>query len=150
MKVSALEEYGLRFMLLLAGNQDKKPLTIPEISVREGVSVPYAGKLLMILKKAELVQASRGRNGGYVLSKESSEIYLKDIFGALGEPVYSADHCEKYSGDNDVCVHTGKCLVSNIWKTFDNFIDTVLTKVTLFDLVKSKGNLNSIIDVQKV
>jgi len=150
MKVSALEEYGLRCMLLLAANNDKKPLTLPEISVKEGVSVPYAGKLLMILKKAELVKASRGRNGGYVLSRDPSEIYLKDIFNALGKPVYSADHCGRFSGDQEVCVHTSKCLVQNIWKTFDNFIDTVLTKVTLIDLVKSEGDLNSILDIQKV
>ena len=56
MKVTALEEYGLRCMVLLARSEEDHPLTLPEFSDREGVSVPYAGKLLMILKKFTLHQ----------------------------------------------------------------------------------------------
>ena len=69
MKVTALEEYGLRCMLLFVEKGNGAPLTIPEIGASEKLSIPYAGKLLMILKQAGLVRAVRGRKGGYMLYK---------------------------------------------------------------------------------
>ena len=54
MKITALEEYGLRCMICFSAAPDGK-LTLPEISSQEGLSLPYAGKLLMLLKKAGLV-----------------------------------------------------------------------------------------------
>ena len=65
MKITAIEEYGLRCMILLARNN--APMSLPEISDAEGLSIPYAAKLLGILRKADLVSAERGRNGGYRL-----------------------------------------------------------------------------------
>ena len=150
MKITALEEYGLRCMLFLAKHHESKPLTLPEFSKNEGVSIPYVGKLLMILKKADLVKAIRGRNGGYSLTRDPSDILLKEIFDALGEPVYSAEHCDKFSGDKAICVHKNKCTVRGVWKTFDGFIGTILTKITLADLINTKGNINKILDIQKV
>ena len=134
MKVTALEEYGLRCMVLLARSGEDHPLTLPEFSSREGVSIPYAGKLLMILKKSGLVMAVRGRNGGYALASPPEEITLKQIFDALGHPVFSVNHCERFSGEGEVCVHTEDCSVRGVWQTFEGFIESYLRRVTLADL----------------
>ena len=141
MKITALEEYGLRCMVLLARSGDDRPLTLPEFGLRESVSIPYAGKLLMILKKSALVKAVRGRKGGYVLALPPEQIRLKDIFDALGQPVFSAKHCERFTGENEICVHSGDCTVRNIWETFGDFVNTILQKVTLADLVSGEINL---------
>ncbi len=69
MKITALEEYGLRCMIALAQNWPEKSMTMPEISAKEGLSIPYVGKLLMLLKRAGLVKALRGRNGGFTLAE---------------------------------------------------------------------------------
>ncbi|MEE9555063.1 MAG: Rrf2 family transcriptional regulator [candidate division Zixibacteria bacterium] len=147
MKITALEEYGLRCMLLLAKSSEAT-LTLTDFSQREGLSVPYAGKLLMILKKAELVRAVRGRNGGYALTRIASEIYLKEIFDALGEPVFSPTHCQKYSGEEEICVHKGDCSVRDIWRGFGGLIGTVLERITLDDI--ASGNLDVIKNLQLV
>jgi len=138
MKVTALEEYGLRCMVLLARIGSEHPLTLPEFGTREGVSIPYAGKLLMILKKSGLVKAVRGRRGGYVLAVPAKEIPLKRIFDALGQPVFSANHCDRYSGDNETCIHRGGCSVKNIWQTFEDITSTLLERVTLAELASGK------------
>lgn len=138
MKVTALEEYGLRCMLLFVEKNNGSPLTIPEISSTEKLSIPYAGKLLMILKQAGLVRAVRGRNGGYVLSKPADQIPLREIFGALGEPFFGNHHCARYAGESDVCAHDEDCRVRHMWSTFDRFIDGILGKVTLADLANGK------------
>jgi len=136
MKVTALEEYGLRCMLLLA--RSDQSLTLPEIGAKEGLSLPYAGKLLMILKQSGLVKAVRGRKGGYILAKPSSEIHLRDVFLALGEPVFSPAHCERYSGDTECCVHNEDCTVKEVWGAFNDFVSGYLESITLADLANGK------------
>ncbi|UCD16842.1 MAG: Rrf2 family transcriptional regulator [Candidatus Zixiibacteriota bacterium] len=145
MKVTALEEYGVRCMLLFAKNGSNMPLTLAEISTREGLSVPYAGKLLMILKQAGLVKAVRGRRGGYTLARAPQEIRLSAIFNALGEPFFSPHHCARYSGLNEVCIHGESCNVRRMWNTFDSFIGSVFNIVTLDDLANGDYDFGKVL-----
>ena len=55
MKITALEEYGLRCVLRLAMAQDGGPLTVAEIASSEGLTVPYVGKLMSVLRQSGLV-----------------------------------------------------------------------------------------------
>jgi len=141
MSITALEEYGFRCMLLLARSGQKVSLNLPDFAESEGLSLPYAGKLLMILKKADLVKAIRGRNGGYVLTKKPEDIRLKEIFDALGDPVFSPGYCGRFTGENEVCVHTDDCTVRHIWKSFDGFIGNMLSRVSLADVAAGDMNL---------
>ena len=146
MKVSALEEYGVRCMLLLARRGTDETLALPEFELREGLSIPYAAKLLMILKRAGLVKAERGRKGGYMLARAPEQIALKEILDALGEPVFSSSHCGRHTGQFDTCVHHDDCQVRVIWKSFDNFIGQMLSGITLADV--ASGNLEFLQNVQ--
>lgn len=145
MKVTALEEYGLRCMLLFADAANDAPLTLTEISTREGLSIPYAGKLLMILKQAGLVRAVRGRRGGYTLARAPEETYLSDIFDALGEPFFGPHHCHRYTGLNESCVHGEHCTVRHMWRTIDRFISGLLNKVTLADLASGTHDFSAML-----
>jgi len=138
LKVTALEEYGLRCMILFSNAPDGR-LTLPEISSKEGLSLPYAGKLVMRLKKAGLVIAVRGRNGGFILSRPDNEIYLKEILSALGNSLYGSHHCDRYSIDDEACRHQGDCKVGTLWGFFNQHIQSVIEKVTLADV--ANGNL---------
>jgi Rrf2 family protein len=140
MKVTAPEEYGLRCMVLFARAEPGESLTLPEISDKEGLSIPYAGKLITILKKAGLLKAVRGRNGGYILAQPAEKIKLDEIFAALGDKLYGPHHCYRYGKDN--CAHTGDCRIGSIWSFFDQYIQTVLSKLTLADV--AEGNVDSI------
>jgi len=142
MKVTALEEYGLRCMILLAKScEEGRTLSIADISAREGLSIPYAGKLLMILRKGGLVSAERGRQGGYSLTRRPEEIRLKDVFDALGESLFGVSHCVRHAGGRDNCVHGDDCTVQHIWHSFDRFINDILRTVTLADLAAGREQL---------
>jgi Rrf2 family protein len=119
-------------MVLLA--KSSTPLSLPEISDAEGLSVPYAAKLLRILRKSDLVTAERGRNGGYRLVRSPESIPLNDVLDALGERVFSAAHCNRYSGDNETCVHIVDCTVRTVWRGFDKFLRQFLGGITLAQL----------------
>ena len=126
-------------MMLLAKKSGQQALTLPEISGLEGLSIPYVAKLLAILKQAGLVNAVRGRHGGYVLARPAEGIYLKEILDCLGESVFNRGYCERHTGDLESCVHSGDCGVSKIWAGLDKFLSAVFNRVTLADL--AYGNL---------
>jgi len=140
MKITALEEYGLRCMLLLARRSAASPVTLPEISDNEGITLPYAGKLLMILRKGGLVKAVRGRNGGYILTRPADLTSLRDIFTALGEPVGGARHCGRYTKEKSPCIHEEDCSIKDVWGAFAQFINEYSQGITLADLVNGKSN----------
>ncbi len=131
MKITALEEYGLRCMILLAEEGPEKALTIPEISERECLSESYVGKLLMLLRKAGLVVAKRGRNGGYSLAKPADQITLGEIMLAFGDPIYGEHHCERFQDDEEACVHQDDCKVRNLWSSLNHHTYGLLDKITL-------------------
>ncbi len=53
MQLLATEEYGLRCLLTLARRGPGQQLSVAEIAEMEGLSIPYASKLLSILLKLE-------------------------------------------------------------------------------------------------
>ena len=135
MRISSLEEYGLRCMMALARTGLNGQLSIPEIAKCEGLSVPYASKLLSILRKAKLVNAVRGRGGGFCISRSSAEITLLDVITALGGPMIDPDHCNKFSGNEEECVHIDDCSVHNIFNSLAGYMEDMLSKTTLQDIL---------------
>jgi Rrf2 family protein len=136
-------------MLMFAKAEPNSSLTLSEISINEGLSLPYAGKLLMILKKADLVRAVRGRNGGYILARPADQITLQEIFGALGDSLYGRHHCERYSDSDDACIHSDDCRVGGLWNVFDHYIQGILQRVTLSDIANGKLDIKETIGLRE-
>src|SRR3990172_5464602 len=109
MKVSALEEYGLRCMLRLGRVGEGESLTNHEIAEQEGLSVANVRKLMIILREAGLVQSVRGRSGGYALSEPATNITLGRIMESLAGRMYDPEFCGKHSGEVTICVNSGAC-----------------------------------------
>src|SRR5947209_4051855 len=110
MKISSQEEYGLRCLMCLARAGDRLSLTIPEIAAAERLSVPYAAKILAVLRQAGLIESVRGRSGGYRLAATPAEITLGSVLMVLGEPLFDAPgYCERHAGSeaDGSCVHHG-------------------------------------------
>src|SRR5205823_5937207 len=74
MHISAVEEYGLRCALQLASQPEGSVLAASQVAEREGISVQYASKILHLFRKAGLVSASRGMQGGFRLVRAADEI----------------------------------------------------------------------------
>ena len=76
MKLTSKGRYAVMAMADLAKNEDSKPVSLKEISLRQGISVLYLEQLFLKLKQNSLVNSIRGPHGGYVLSKSSDQIKL--------------------------------------------------------------------------
>mgnify|MGYP001081745134 CR=1 FL=1 len=135
MRISAVEEYGLRCLLALARKGSDKQLSIAEIAEIEGISVPYASKLLAILRRAGLVTAERGRGGGFSIASDPATINLYEVLTALGGPMIDPKHCSRFSGQKDQCVHTDNCSIHDVLGGLAGYVQMFLSRTTLRDLI---------------
>jgi Rrf2 family protein len=144
MKITAQEEYGVRCLLRLAGAHGSQSLTIPEVASAENLSEPYVAKLLSVLRQAGLIESVRGRTGGYFLTKPPGEVRLGAVMRALGEPLFEEPgYCERHAGPETKgpCVHQGGCGLRALWQALEQWMQHILDKVTLEDLLHSEGEI---------
>ena len=153
MKFTAQEEYGLRCILSLArlacgrsagagpAERPAASLTVSEVAEVEGLSEQYAGKLFRILAKGGLVEAVRGRGGGYRLSRPPEQIHVAEALAALGGKFYDGSLCDRFKGNRRFCVHTNDCSIRSLWAGIQLMIDQVLSRTTLRDLVTSETTM---------
>lgn len=135
MRISAVEEYGLRCLLNLARLGPSGQLSISEIAEREGLSVPYVSKLLAILRHAGLVNAVRGRTGGFTIARQAEQINLHEVLTALGGPLIDPNHCNRFSGHRDSCVHLGDCSIHGVLGGLAGYIQDNLVRTSLADMI---------------
>lgn len=147
MRISAIEEYGLRCLLALAREGRSGQLSIGKIAELEGLSVPYASKLLSILRKAGLVVSERGRSGGFSIARDPKDINMYEIITALGGPIIDPDHCEKFSGQMDACVHLDNCSVHEVLGGLAGYIQLFLSGNTLADLIGKSDRRQPVPDI---
>ena len=142
MKITALEEYGLRCVLRLARTPQGGPLTVAEIAAAEGLTVPYVGKLMSVLRQSSLVASVRGRSGGYALCRPATDISVEEVLNVLGEPLFSAAYCGSHPGSLAICTHQVDCSIRSIWQVLGDVIHFVLRRTSLADLCQQEGALS--------
>ena len=144
MKLTANEEYGVRCLVRIGYAGAKTGgLTIPEISVAEGVSPSYAAKILRVLRKGGFVKAARGKDGGYTLARPAEEIVIGDVIDALGGRLFESDFCDSHSGQVEICTRSVDCSVRSLWRAVQVAVDHVLSKATLRDLMRNEEEMNT-------
>jgi Rrf2 family protein len=135
MKISAIEKFGLRCLLVLANQGPDQQLSISEIAEMEGLSIPYTSKILSALRQADLVKAERGRGGGFSITRPAHEINMYDILTALGGPLVEANHCYNKIPKGEPCDHDDKCSVHDILNNLASHLKQFLVVTTLEDIL---------------
>ena len=122
----------------LAKFDPKEPISLRDISLRQGISLVYLEQLFLKLKKNKIVKSVRGNKGGYILNRSASEIKIYDVFIAVEEKVKTVG-CEKHSkkGCNG---KSAKCITHNLWDELEDYINNFFEKKKLSDLISSKEN----------
>jgi len=144
MKLSTRSRYGLRAMVELALEYEKKPMQIKVIAQRQDISNKYLEQLMSILKSSGLVRSMRGPKGGYMLSRCPSEIKLSDVFKSLEGPLVTVDCLEH----PEYCSRCTDCLTRDIWIKIQKAMMDVLDSMTLQDIVDKAKKGEDITDYQ--
>ena len=138
MKLSSKGRYAVMALVDLAKFDPNEPVSLRDISLRQGISLVYLEQLFLRLKKNNIVNSVRGIKGGYVLSKEASSIKISDILFAVDEKVKTIG-CEKHSkkGCNGKTV---KCITHDLWDELEDYINNFFKKKSLRDLLNQSTN----------
>ena len=111
----------------------KDPVSLRDISLRQGISLVYLEQLFLKLKKNKIVKSIRGKKGGYVLNKKASEVKISEILLAVDEKIKTVG-CKKHSkeGCNG---RSSKCITHDFWDELENYINDFFKKKNLEDLI---------------
>ena len=138
MKLSSKGRYAVMALADLAKFDPDEPVSLRDISLRQGISLDYLEQLFLKLKKNNIVNSVRGIKGGYILSKEASNIKISDIFFAVDEKVKTIGW-EKHSkkGCNG---KTAKCITHDLWDELEDYINNFFENKSLRDLQNQSTN----------
>ncbi len=135
MKLTSKGRYAVMALADIAKFDALGPVSLRDISLRQGISILYLEQIFLKLKKHNIVNSIRGINGGYTLIKDPENLKLSDIFKAVDEKVKTLS-CNKNSkkGCNG---KSSKCITHNLWDELEVHINTFFEKRSLKDLVKN-------------
>ena len=121
----------------IANFNEKSPVSLRDISLRQNISLVYLEQIFSKLKKNNIVKSIRGTNGGYILSDDPNQIKLSSIFSAVDEKVKQVQ-CKKESkkGCNG---KSSKCITHYLWDELELYINNFFDKKNLADLLNNSS-----------
>jgi len=128
MRFSTKAEYGLRSMVALARNYPEKK-SVKEISLEEKISVKYLERLMGEIRKRGLVESTKGKDGGYALTRAPKKIAVGELIEILEGPIETK--CE-----SSHCRNMKNCSSSLVWVKLESQIRKTLYAIKLSDLIK--------------
>ncbi len=141
MKISSKGEYGLRALFDLAQHYESRPRRSREIAEAQSVAEDYLNQLLIILRKAGLINSLRGPQGGHVLARAPHQISLFDAVYVLEGPLTPVDYdTGKLSGDKAAPVDQ---ILNPIWDEVEQETIRILKATTLADLCERYNTRHS-------
>lgn len=129
MKVTTKGRYGLRALVDLTVCKGEGPIPLAEIAERQKLSLNYLEQVFGLLRKAEIVNSTKGPSGGYVLARDAAEITVKEVLTAL-EGEFSI--VERLQDDEMDAVQNA--IQKLVWDSIDEKIDNILSSSTLQEL----------------
>src|SRR3954453_819871 len=76
-------EYGVRLLVQLGLQGGDSPVSLKAIAEVESLPLAYLERIVALLKKAGIVEATRGAHGGYRLTRAPEEIHMDEVVLAL-------------------------------------------------------------------
>ncbi len=140
MRITTWAEYGLICALHLAHRAGEGPVTGREMAAREKLPGDYVEQILLRMRRAGIVNSTRGARGGYSLARTPSEISVRDVIQASELTTFDL-HCVSHPVDAERCAEAENCSIRPVWLLLQQRIDEVLESVKLSDLLTDEASV---------
>jgi Rrf2 family protein len=130
MRVTARSDYAVRAAVELAaaGGAARK---VSELAAAQDIPPRFLENILLMLRRAGLVQSRRGTDGGFRLARPPHEITLANVLRAVEGPIANVQGVPP-----DQVVYTGSAAaLRDVWVAVRASLRAVLEQVTLADIV---------------
>ena len=131
-------EYGVRLLVQLGAKGGRQPVSLKAIAEAESLPLAYLERIAALLKRAGIVEATRGAHGGYLLTRPAAEITMDQVVLALEGHIAPMD-C--FFDDRDgrvLCSHHDDerlCATKLLWTRVQMGVIRSLQRTTLAELV---------------
>ncbi len=119
-------------MLELALAYGQGPVMVREIAERQSLPATYLEQLMVLLRKAGLVSATRGAHGGYALARSPLDITVAEIVEVLEGPLDLVD-CPSGAG---CCGQPQVCALCDLWQDAGKTLTEYFRGMTLAGLTE--------------
>ena len=132
MKISTKGRYVLRMLLDLAEHRGEGYIALKDIAKRQGISKKYLEQIIPLLNNTDILVASRGYQGGYMLAKSPDMYTVGDILRVTEGSIAPVSCLEVGS---TVCDRDDQCMTLYVWEGLEKVIAEYLDSITLQDIL---------------
>jgi len=113
-------------------HSDHGPVSLADISIRQGISLSYLEQLFAKMRRNKLVVSTRGPGGGYSLGGSPDQVCIADVINAVDEEMQVADK-DVINGSPSY----EPCLTEQLWQELSTEIENYLTTISLADMMRN-------------
>ena len=132
MRLSTKSRYAVTSLLDLVMHSDQGPVSLADISIRQGISLSYLEQLFAKMRRNKLVVSTRGPGGGYSLGGSPDQVCIADVINAVDEEMQVADKDISNSSPT-----YEPCLTEQLWEELSTEIENYLTTISLADMMQN-------------
>ena len=132
MRLSTKSRYAVTSLLDLVMHSDKGPVSLADISIRQGISLSYLEQLFAKMRRNKLVVSTRGPGGGYSLGSSPDQVCIADVINAVDVIMQVAD-----KDVSNGSVGYEPCLTEQLWEELSAEIENYLTTISLADMMQN-------------
>ncbi len=133
MRLSTKSRYAVTSLLDMVMHSDEGPVSLADISQRQGISLSYLEQLFAKMRKNKLVISTRGPGGGYRLSQPPEQVNISDIIFAVDDKLEVSNKDALPGATN-----YEPCLTEQLWDELSQQISNYLTSISLADMINNQ------------
>jgi Rrf2 family iron-sulfur cluster assembly transcriptional regulator len=143
MRMSTKSRFAVNTVIDLALREAAGPVVLASIAQRQRISLSYLEQLFGRLKRAGIVDSTRGPGGGFTLGRCASEITVADIVRAVDDAPESAG-----DGAHDSGKAVGGLDTRELWAQLEAVMLQHMAGITLDQLVEEQRALGVDVEVR--
>ncbi len=122
-------DYAIRICAYLSGFYKKEYLSVPEVSKKLFLTIPFTTKIVHQLKNKNIIETVQGKYGGIRLKVSPTKLTLYDILFAMGFDM-TINECLKNPG---ICPIVKNCKVHRFFLSQEQMLIENLKNATIND-----------------
>ena len=130
MNFSKTTSYSLNILTYMANHSDEN-MSAGFLHSQLGIPYQYLRQILTKLSRTGFINSSRGRRGGFELTRDIATIYIADVIEAM-EGLEGYNKCVL---GFQTCPFDNKCAIHDLWDDSRNNIIKILRETSLANLI---------------
>ena len=135
-------KYAFKALLVLARNEENRPMLISDIATREQLPKKFLEAILLELKRSGFLGSKKGAGGGYYLLKPAEDIKMAAVMRIIDGPIamlpcVSLNFYERC----DECTQEPYCGIRDVMKEVRDATLKILVETSIADMMHREDSL---------